>query len=130
MSIPYSLLIPALTGTMTVFFKDIAHLRGKSRVCKTGEQHLCSLETGRRKFGVVDVTQTRRVPFGEIPDTDLVAGGFPDRDRFIHWWIEENGRRPMDNDVIGTVWFDLLLIHPNGKELLRNQGIPVPRVRR
>jgi hypothetical protein len=129
-SIPYSLLIVALTGKMTVFFKNIAHLRGKSRVCKTGEQHLCALETGRRKFGVVDVLQTRRAPFGEIADDEIRDAGFESRDHFIHWWIEENGQRLTDDDVIGVVNFDLLLIHNNGKDLLRGHGLQVPRVRR
>ena len=115
---------------MTVFFKDVAHLTGKSRVCKTGEQHLCALETGRRAFGVVDVLQTRRMPFESISDEDLRAGGFASRDQFVLWWIEENGHRLTNDDIIGVIQFDLLLLLNNGKELLRNQGLVVPRVRR
>jgi len=129
-SIPYSLLVAVLTGKMTVFFKNIAHLKGKSRACKTGEQHLCALETGRRAFGVVDVLQTRRVPFGAIPDEEIRDAGFESRDQFIHWWIEEYGQRLTDDDVIGVIDFDLLLILNNGKELLRNNNLPIPRIRR
>ena len=53
---------------------------------------------------------------------------FPKLMNILHRF--DDGKRLTDDDVIGVIDFDLLLILNNGKELLRNNNLPIPRIRR
>jgi hypothetical protein len=125
-------LFGVLNGTITVYFTKVMWCeKHKHRnIVKLNEHNIRLLESPNAncRYGVVEMLSARPSKVKDVTDEEIMKGGYKNRDDFVTW-CKEKYNLLSENDEIGVVNIELHVIKEKGKEIFKELGLVIPKVR-
>jgi hypothetical protein len=125
-------LFGVLNGTITVYFTKVlrSETQKKTRIVDLKEHNIRLLESPHAnwKYGIVEAVSAHSSKIKDVTDEKIKKGGYKDRTDFITW-CKEKYHLPSENDEIGVVDIELHVIKEKGKEVFKELGLIIPKIR-
>lgn len=125
-------LFGVLNGTITVYFTKIlkSDLQKVRRIVDLKEHNIRLLDNPKAnfKYGVVEILNAHASKIKDVTDDEIIKGGYKNREDFENW-CREKYNLISKNDEIGVANIELHVIKEKGKEMFRELGMVIPKVR-
>jgi len=125
-------LFGVLNGTITVYFTKIlkSDYQNVKRIVDLKEHNIRLLDNPKAncKYGVVEILDAHSSKIKDVTDSEIQKGGYKNRDDFITW-CKEKYHLLSENDEIGVANIELHVIKEKGKEIFKELGLVIPKVR-
>jgi hypothetical protein len=125
-------LFGVLNGTITVYFTKIlrSEIQKKNRIVYLNEHNIRLLEkpNANWKYGVVELLSAHPSKIKDVTDEEIKKGGYKNREDFVIW-CKEKYNLLSEDDKIGVVDIELHVIKEHGKQIFKDLGLVIPKVR-
>lgn len=125
-------LFGVLNGQITVYFTKIlkSDYQKKRRIVDIKEHNIRLLDNPKAnfKYGVVEVLDVHPSKIKDVTDEEILKGGYKNRDDFVTW-CREKYHLMSENDEIGVANIELHVIKEHGKNVFKELGLIIPKVR-
>ena len=125
-------LFGVLNGTITVYFTKIlkSDYQKVRRIVDLKEHNIRLLDNPKAncKYGVVEVLSAHPSKIKNVTDEEIRKGGYKNRDDFVTW-CREKYHLLSENDEIGVANIELHVLKEKGKEVFKELGLVIPKVR-
>jgi hypothetical protein len=125
-------LFGVLNGTITVYFTKIlkSEHQNVKRIVDLKEHNIRLLESPKAnwKYGVVEILDAHASKVKNVTDDEIRRGGYKNRDDFTTW-CKEKYHLLSENDEIGVANIELHVIKEHGKNVFKELGLVIPKIR-
>jgi hypothetical protein len=125
-------LFGVLNGSITIYFTKVmwSEHRKRRSIVDLNEHNIRLLDNPHAncKYGVVELLAAHAKKIKDVTDEEIMKGGYKNRDDFITW-CKEKYNLLSENDEIGVVDIELHVIKEKGKEVFKELGLVIPKVR-
>jgi len=125
-------LFGVLNGTITVYFTKIIRSETQKRrtIVDLKEHNIRLLDNPNAncKYGVVEVVSAHASKIKDVTDEEIKNGGYKNREDFVNW-CKNKYNLLSENDEIGVATIELHALRWKGKEVFKNLGMTIPKIR-
>ena len=125
-------LFGVLNGTITIYFTKVmwSEHRKRRTIVDLKEHNIRLLNNPQAncKYGVVECISAHSSKLKDVTDEEIKKGGYASREDFESW-CKEKYNLLSENDEIGVVDIELHVIKSKGKEMFKELGLVLPKIR-
>jgi hypothetical protein len=125
-------LFGVLNGTITVYFTKIlrSDYQKVQRIVELKEHNIRLLDNPNAncKYGVVEVLDTHASKLKDVTDDEIKRGGYKSRNDFMEWCANKYNLRS-DTDEIGVANIEIHTLKWKGKEMFKELGMVIPKIK-
>jgi hypothetical protein len=125
-------LFGVLNGTITIYFTKVmwSEHRKRRTIVDLKEHNIRLLDNPHAncKYGVVELIAAHPSKIKDVTDEEIKKGGYKSREDFENWCKEKYNLLSEDNEI-GVVNIELHAIKEQGKNIFKELGLIIPKVR-